>query len=57
MKQTYEVMWAEIAQTDLRRIVSYIVEDSMSRAFTNSPKNYQICFKAASDSHARPDYP
>jgi toxin ParE1/3/4 len=32
MKQTYEVMWAENAQNDLRRIISYIAEDSMSRA-------------------------
>lgn len=32
MKQVYEVIWAEIAENDLQAIVSYIAEDSVSRA-------------------------
>ena len=32
MKQVYEVIWAEIAENDLQTIVSYIAEDSVSRA-------------------------
>ncbi|WNM63537.1 type II toxin-antitoxin system RelE/ParE family toxin [Candidatus Nitrospira neomarina] len=32
MKQVYKVIWAEIAENDLQTIVSYIAEDSVSRA-------------------------
>ncbi len=32
MKQVYEVIWAKIAENDLQTIVSYIAEDSVSRA-------------------------
>lgn len=32
MKQIYDVIWAEIAENDLQSIVSYIAEDSTSRA-------------------------